>query len=172
MVRKGLSNRTRFALGAAGWAAGATAATAVGIAAVGAIGAGIVDDAPRVLDQQAISSRLTSQTANQPAPSTAPAVPSTSAESGPGEDSEPVDTGPPPQRKVIGTPGGSLAVECVGDQARLVSWTPDQGFHVDADDVERGPAREVSLEFESEDVDIEVDVVCQGGVPAAYFEED
>src|SRR5262245_57747921 len=63
---------------------------------------------------------------------------------------------------VVGTPAGTVVVQCQGDLAGLVSWSPNPGFR--ADDVVRGPAARVSVWFESDRAnDMQVEVTCSHG---------
>lgn len=60
---------------------------------------------------------------------------------------------------------GSLVAACERGKAVLQSWVPAQGYSTDG--VERGPAPTASVEFESDDRGIVVDVVCTRGTPEA-----
>jgi hypothetical protein len=74
---------------------------------------------------------------------------------------------------VVGTPAGTVVVQCQGDLASLVSWSPNPGFR--ADDVVRGPAVRVSVWFESDRAnDVQVEATCTNGAPVARqnVEED
>lgn len=74
---------------------------------------------------------------------------------------------------LVGTPGGTLVVQCQGDLASLLSWSPKPGFR--ADDVVRGPAASAGLWFESDsDNDVKVEFTCSAGEPMAHIrvEED
>ncbi|MGE5829349.1 MAG: hypothetical protein ACM30G_13485 [Micromonosporaceae bacterium] len=67
---------------------------------------------------------------------------------------------------VVGTPGGTVVVQCRGDLTALVSWSPNPGFR--ADHVVRGPATRASLWFESDTAeDVQVEVTCHNGTPTA-----
>lgn len=64
---------------------------------------------------------------------------------------------------------GTVTVQCTGDTIALQAATPANGYAVEVD--EHGP-EEVKVEFESEDVDAEVEAICTGGVGRFHAEED
>ena len=51
-----------------------------------------------------------------------------------------------------------------------MSWSPAQGFSTD--DVERGPARAVSITFESDDAEITARVTCDANGPVLTTAND
>lgn len=66
--------------------------------------------------------------------------------------------------KYVSGQGGTVVVACEGDQAVLVSWSPNEGYR--ADDPVRGPAAKASVEFESDTADdVTVQVTCVAGAP-------
>jgi len=66
--------------------------------------------------------------------------------------------------EVFQTTPGTIAANCDGSQAVLVSWSPNPGYRVD--DVVRGPAAQASVWFESDVADdVLVVATCPGGVP-------
>jgi serine/threonine-protein kinase len=57
---------------------------------------------------------------------------------------------------------GIVTVQCDGDVATLISWSPNPGWR--ADDPVRGPAAEVSVRFESDvAADYKITASCVGG---------
>lgn len=64
---------------------------------------------------------------------------------------------------------GTVTVQCTGDTIALQAATPANGYAAEVD--EHGP-EEVKVEFESEDVDAEVEAICTGGVGRFHAEED
>ena len=96
-------------------------------------------------------------TPTQPAGSSQQPVPSTS---GPNPSATPSSA---PTTALLSSPGGSVVARCTGRTVYLVSWTPAQGFHVKG--VQRGPAEEAEIEFESDHQSSSVTVHCQNGVP-------
>lgn len=66
--------------------------------------------------------------------------------------------------KAFATSGGSFVASCdEGGRAALRSWSPAQGYATD--DVVRGPAAAVALEFESDTGTVLVRVTCRQGLP-------
>lgn len=79
---------------------------------------------------------------------------------------------PPPGAAVrsFSYPEGSLMAACKAGRASLFSWSPAQGYGVD--EVEGGPAPIASIEFESDDHRIVVEVTCPYGTPSATIRPD
>jgi hypothetical protein len=65
---------------------------------------------------------------------------------------------------------GSVTARCDEDVAYLVSWSPAQGYR--ADDVHRGPAIVVRVEFESFTAEATVWVRCVAGIPRASINRE
>ncbi|WP_327353788.1 hypothetical protein [Streptomyces sp. NBC_01304] len=130
-----MQRKWRSAAVTAVWAAGATAVGGLGAwSLAGLDGAG---RGGRPLDDTAVRRALSaapSALADSPSPSSGsqPAPPST----------------PSTHRKTIRFTGGTATVECrTSDLAYLVSWSPDDGYHVE--EYARGPAAVASIELES-----------------------
>lgn len=88
-------------------------------------------------------------------PSASPSVPPSAA---------PPAASPSGRSRAIDTPGGSVIARCENGLVTLRSWRPAQGFQTD--DAERGPARQVQVEFEAEERDVQVEISCSAdGVP-------
>lgn len=66
--------------------------------------------------------------------------------------------------------GGTALAECIGGQARLVSWSPARGVGVE--EVDRGPDEDVSVTFDGPDDDYELTIECVRGVPEAIPADD
>ena len=78
---------------------------------------------------------------------------------------------PPPEPTVITSAGGTAVARCtVDDRVEVLSWSPAQGFRVD--NAEHGPARDVEIEFESGEQEVEIKVRCVDGEPHADIEGD
>jgi eukaryotic-like serine/threonine-protein kinase len=76
----------------------------------------------------------------------------------------PGDTPPDgPVRRSVDTSGGSAVVECTGTLARLVSWTPADGYETQA--VQAGPAPSVQVRFRAGANQVGVQARCANGVP-------
>jgi hypothetical protein len=136
----GAMNGTRLAL----WVAAAVAAVGLTSAAVTVANAdGGGDD---VLSQDEVTRQLADET-------TGPGTAVTEAPPAPTGDGE---------SHTLSGQSGQMVVRCDGDIAYLESWSPNPGYRVD--DVVRGPAASVSVEFESDsDDDVETVVRCQAG---------
>jgi hypothetical protein len=135
----GAMNRTRLAL----WVAAAAAAVGVTTAAVTVANAD--SGGNDVLSQDEVARQLADETATPGTPS--PEAPPPTGDAEPG---------------TLSGQAGQLVVRCDGDIAYLESWSPNPGYRVD--DVVRGPAATVSVEFESDSADdVEVVVRCQDG---------
>lgn len=159
------SRAQRLVIVALGWLGAAAVATGVALAAVSSIGTGIFGSSTGPLDQQQVTDALATVT---PPPEPA-ATPSRTPEATgtPQNDT----TGSPAEPTVITSRGGTVVVRCTaGDRVEALSWSPAQGFRVD--DAERGPAREVRVEFESGDQEVEISVRCVDGEPDAAIEGD
>ncbi len=145
------------------WAAGATVAG--GLGAWSLAGLDGADGGGRPLDGSAVRRALGeaasgsaasegSGTPGSPAPgpttegSPAPSATASPPSSSPSSPSATQES----HRRTLRFPGGTATVECrTGDLVRLVSWSPDDGFHVE--EYVRGPAPEASLELEATDDD-------------------
>ncbi|GAB3285688.1 hypothetical protein GCM10027563_18720 [Parasphingorhabdus pacifica] len=130
-----------------GWLVAAGFAAAVGLVAVSALGREILDAKPPMTSPSEVEAELA-----RPAP-----VP-------PGRDG-PDDSPAGTQPQLHRTSGGTVVVACYAaeETASLRSWSPAQGFRVD--DVEDGPAEQVELTFESEEVEVEVSARCRSSEP-------
>lgn len=134
------------------WVAALGAATVVGMTAVNAIGSGIVGAGQEPLSQSEVDARLsafpaTTRTSDPPpTPSSTPA---------------PTTTTPAVEPTVVNSRGGSVIARCDGDQVRIVSTTPAQGFQSRAESGHDHP----SIRFTSGRARVEVRLRCVDGVP-------
>jgi hypothetical protein len=145
----------------AGWLAAAVLSTGVTLAAVSSIGTGIFGSSAGPLDRQEINEALAT-----PEPTGSPTEPEPT-----GSPTEPEPTDPVAEPSVITSAGGTVVARCAaGGLVELLSWSPAQGFSVD--NAEHGPAREVDVEFESEDDDVEMKIQCVDGVPVDVDDDD
>lgn len=149
----------------AGWLAAAVLSTGVTLAAVSSIGSGIFGSSAGPLDRQRIAEALATTTpAAEPTPQPSP-VPTGS----PATESAPTEQAIEP--RVITSAGGTVVARCAADSlVELLSWSPAQGFRVDKAD--HSPAREVEVEFESENDDVNMKIRCVGGVPGLVDDDD
>lgn len=146
-------------LAAVGWLATTVAATLVGLGAIQLVGEGIAGTPGGVRAQHEVERALaspapdvpTAEPTGSPTPTVAPTLSRTPARAG--------------ARRGFATPGGTAVVECGPAGARLVSWSPGQGYGVK--DVDRGPDEHVEVKFAGSEGEHELKVRCVGGKPVA-----
>jgi hypothetical protein len=68
----------------------------------------------------------------------------------------------------LGSRGGSVVATCSAGSVYLKSWSPAPGFRVH--EVQRGPASDVEVTFESGSLEVQMHVRCVSGVPVAVSE--
>lgn len=90
-----------------------------------------------------------------PPPTAAPPPPPTTLATGPAQ--------------TVSAIGGSVVIQCRGDDVQLVSYHPAPGFNAHIEDW--GP-EEVKVRFESGDQQSEVKVTCRNGVGTAEIEDE
>lgn len=157
-------------------------ATAVGLFAVAAIGNPLRADTDalseadleRFLQETPTVAGSTGPAASASTPTVGPPTSSgPSATASPTGAPSPSAPSPPPASvsREIRTAGGAVLARCTGAQAYLTSWSPAEGWRV-VDTEDRGPADEVSVEFQSATERIEVAVTCPGGQPASEVDTD
>jgi hypothetical protein len=157
-----MNRRTLVAV--AGWLAAAVVATLIGLAAIRLIGESIVGTPDGVLSAQEVAAAVAALPSPSGAPSTSPPSPSPS----PGGTTRPQAAD---GNRTFAVTGGTGVASCSAeDRARLVTWTPAQGWTVA--EVERGPARDVKVEFEGPGGESELRVRCRGGVPVQHDSDD
>lgn len=149
--------RSRTLLAVAGWLAAAVVATVVGVAALRLVGESIAGTPGGVLSQEEVERRLASAATTAPTTPVSPSAPGRS-------------TGASHARKVFKARGGSVVAECDGTAARLVSWSPGQGFGTH--EVEAGPAGEAEVDFRGAAGRSKIKVRCAGGQPVAEYDEE
>ncbi|MCC5579108.1 hypothetical protein IMZ11_26125 [Microtetraspora sp. AC03309] len=162
----------RSLLGILGWLIAAAVATVTSTWAISLLGEGLTQKVVSPMSQADVDRALAVATATgapvTPSPSptegaTTPVTPSPAATGSPVTPVTPSPTATGGVTRAFTVPGGSFVVSCDRDQASLLSWSPAQGYA--ADDVDRGPDREVKVEFESEVDKVTVKITCPGGVP-------
>ncbi|GLW99246.1 hypothetical protein [Microtetraspora sp. NBRC 16547] len=158
----------RSLIGILGWLIAAAVATVTSTWAISLLGEGLTQKVVSPMSQADVDRALAAATA--PGRTVTPTPSPTGRITAP----TPSPTGrimsPSPSVTVTGgasraftVPGGSFVASCDGGLASLLSWSPAQGYA--ADDVDRGPDREVKVEFESEADKVTVKITCSGGVP-------
>ncbi len=146
-----------------GWLAAAATAAGVTLAAVSVFGSGIFGDSTRTMSQDEVVRALASATESAGTSSPSPNPDTSEPSAGPSALAASDPT-------VVSSAGGSVIARCTGQDVEVLSWTPGQGFR--AEKVERGPAPEARVEFESDDRDVKVELRCVGGSPSAEIDDD
>lgn len=167
--------------GVLAWVTGAVVAVGVGMLALSRIGYGFTVDSVQPLGSGTPGGP--SASAPPPSPSSAPPPRSSAPSRRPHRSpkAEPsrarathrASPSPVSRERLLSSPGGTAIVRCTRSAAYLVSWSPEQGYHVD--DVRRGPAPEVSVEFEGRERHVMLRAWCRGDVPqsrASYEHRD
>ncbi|MCW3815510.1 septum formation initiator [Micromonospora sp. DR5-3] len=152
----------RQILAAVGWLAATVAATLVGLGAIRLVGEGIAGTPGGVRDQQEVERALASPEPVSPRPVERPTgspTPTAAAAS------PPPTGGPTGVRSSFSTPGGTAVAECGPAGARLVTWSPAQGYR--EKEAERGPDDHVKVRFVGPGGEYELRVRCVGGRPVA-----
>lgn len=155
--------------GVLAWIIGAAVAVGVGMLALSRIGYGFSMGAVQPLSSGPVTAPPVAAPAPMPqAPSASPAPEAPPAGGGPEPSARPhrPAASPMSRERVFSSVGGSVIVRCTRGAAYLMSWSPEQGY--DVDDVRRGPAAEVTVEFETRHEEIRLRVWCDDDdVPAA-----
>lgn len=151
------SSRPRWLASVGGWILAAAAAIAIGILAVSAIGSGITGTGTQPLTLGQVKQQLGTQAA----------TPNPTTRSSAAQSPNPTGTTTAAARKVIGSMGGSVVARCINGQAELLSWSPAQGYQVD--DLRRGPGPSAGIQFESDSLEINIQVSCAAGVPTGHI---
>lgn len=139
--------RTRAVLTVAGWLAGATTAVVGVTAAMSILGHDLLGGSERTLTAAQVQQQLAqtgSHASGVAAPATAPTA---------------TATWPTAQRFT----GGIVSADCENGQAKVLSWTVDQGFHVAS--VQAGPAAVASIHYASGATTESVTVTCVRNAP-------
>lgn len=146
------------------WLVGAAASVGVGLVALSLIGDGTSARSVQPLTPDAVAREVSAApTPSQPSPAgPSPTVPRSAAPQ--------TRPGGAHTDRAVTSPGGTVVARCDAAGAYLLSWSPAQGYR--ADDVHRGPAPEVWLQFESLTGAFHVTVRCVGGVPQSQVRQD
>jgi hypothetical protein len=144
--------------GAAAWTVGAAAASGVGMLALSLVGAGLTGTG---------APAGTNLLVNEPDPLVTPAT------SAPHPTVSPTVSAGDPSSGTPGTftsAGGNAVARCGADGAYLVAWSPAPGYRTD--DVVRGPAASVRVNFEGNGPEFVIVVTCVGDSPHASIHGD
>lgn len=165
--------RSRFLLGISAWVIGAASATAGSLYAVDQLGQSLVAQHTKQISVAMVNAELSVENADRTTPSPASTSPSPSPSTShtrhrpaavlPGRARQ-VHSG---SSKLLTSEGGTAEASCDNGLARLLYWSPAQGF--EADDVIKGPARFASVTFSDTTGGVVMRVACtSAGVPVAH----
>jgi hypothetical protein len=169
--------RSRILLGIGAWVLGAASATAGSLFAVDQLGQSLVAQHAKQISVAMVNAELALENADRTTPG---ATSSPSAAPSPSTSKSHVRHRPAavqPSRqahrldrqssKLLTSQGGTAAASCDNGLARLLYWSPAQGF--EADDVNKGPARFASVSFTDSNGGVVMRVACtSAGVPVAH----
>lgn len=158
----------RTAAGVVAWVLGTGCAVGVGALALSLIGSGLGERSRPPLAAQVGPASSAGSAATKTPSAGASASPST-RRSNTAAQASASPSASPVQRDFTFDVGWVTAA-CDGDMAYLVSWSPAQGYRVD--EVRRGPAPSVKVEFESFTVEAAVWVRCVDGIPRASINHE
>jgi hypothetical protein len=139
------------------WVAGAATAIAVGLFALSSIDFGLSD-------------RSASPALGDSSPVAPEATPSGATDAPDRALSSPAGAQPNSVERTFTSAGGTVVARCTPEGAYLVSWSPAQGFH--SENVHRGPATLVSVQFEARIAEYTTRVTCAKGVPQGKVSAD
>ncbi len=174
--------RNRIFIGVAAWLLGAVTATGGSLLAVSQLGHGLVGTTNQQLTASAVNSALAGER-NEPFATAQPRLPRSGSRSPaararhaarpparhhqvspPASPSPSTSPAPaPPPGTLLASPGGTVLATCQAAGAYLLSWSPQQDF--EAQQVIRGPAPVVSVQFGTPSRSVPMRVACQGGRP-------
>ncbi len=170
--------RSRILLGIGAWVLGAASATAGSLFAVDQLGQSLVAQHAKQISVAMVNAELALENADrathgatQSSPSAAPSPSASKSHVRP----RPAAVQPSRQAhrldrqssKLLTSRGGTTAASCDNGLARLLYWSPAQGF--EADDVNKGPARVASVSFTDSNGGVVMRVACtSAGVPVAH----
>jgi hypothetical protein len=171
--------RSRILLGIGAWVLGAASATAGSLFAVDQLGQSLVAQHTKQISVAMVNAELALENADRRTPGATPASSPSAAASPSASKSHarPRPAAVQPSRqahrldgqssKLLTSRGGTAAASCASGLARLLYWSPAQGF--EADDVSKGPARVASVSFTDSNGGVVMRVACtSAGVPVAH----
>lgn len=172
--------RSRILLGVGAWVLGAAAATAGSMYAVDELGQSLLAQHAKQMSVAKVNSELALEKADRTSAAVSPessasVSPSPAESRSPQRPAGPHDGGraghtPALASKLLTSRGGTTAASCGNGLARLLYWSPAQGF--EADDVSKGPARAASISFTDSSGGVLMRVTCtSAGVPVAHVSQ-
>jgi len=171
--------RSRVPVAIGAWLLGALAATGGSLLAVDQLGQGLLDQHTKQVSVAMVNAELALQnferTSAAPAASHSPgsSTSSAAASMSRADKARPVQdkrSAPPPTSdtgKLLTSAGGTAVAICENGRARLLYWSPGQGFAVSR--VERGPSPVATVTFTESSGGVVMHVACgTSGVPFAH----
>ncbi len=169
--------RSRVLIGASAWLLGAVTATTGSMIAVNQLAHGLFGQPVQLLgsaatadtDHDASGLPTASLPAGSPAVSSASPRPSASRHARHTRRAAPApaQSSSPAAGTLLVSPDGSVMAECLPAGARLLYWSPDQGFQ--AEDAVPGPAAVASVTFRGAGNTVIMHVSCQAGLPVSHL---
>jgi hypothetical protein len=167
--------RSRFLVGLGAWLLGAVAATSGSMIAVNQLANGLLSQGTQQ-GSFTVSSDLDAGSQPHAATHTQRSTSGTAARHRHRHRHPHVVVSPSPsvspssQGSLLVSADGAVMAVCQAGQARLLYWSPDQGY--EADDVMRGPATVASVTFERQGAELTMRVSCNGSTPVAQSSTD
>ncbi|HEX5188635.1 MAG TPA: hypothetical protein VFW16_03780 [Streptosporangiaceae bacterium] len=169
--------RSRILLGIGAWVLGAASATAGSLYAVDQLGQSLLAQHTKQISVAMVNAELAVENADRATQGASPpSSPSTSQSPAtararhrpaavlPGKARRVVHR---PSSKLLTSQGGTAAASCDNGLARLLYWSPAQGF--EAGDVNKGPGRVASVSFTDSSGGVVMRIACtSAGVPFAH----
>jgi len=170
--------RSRVPIAIGAWLLGALAATGGSLLAVDQLGQGLLDQHTKQVSVAMVNAELALQNfertsaapaaSHSPRSSTSPAASKSRADKArPVQDKR---SAPPPASdigKLLTSAGGTAVATCENGRARLLYWSPGQGFAVSR--VKRGPTPVATVAFTDSSGGVIMHVACgRSGVPFAH----
>ena len=164
----------RAPLAVIGWLAVAAAATGIGLAAVQVIGSGISAGTGTDVITPAQAARDLEAAGTAPPSGVAPSG-STPSPSG-SQPTSPAPAAGPTNQRLLAGPAGSVIAGCTPAGAKLISWTPAQGYSVERFDP--GPGEYAEVRFRADgrsssgrgNGEVRVRIRCVRGEPIAAWD--
>jgi hypothetical protein len=171
--------RSRILLGVGAWVLGAASATAGSLYAVDQLGQSLVAQHTKQISVAMVNAELalenTDGTTQGASPTSSPSTSASPSPSASHRRHRPAAVLPGKAHRVVHqqssklltSQGGTAAASCDNGLARLLYWSPAQGF--EADDVFKGPATVASVKFTDSTGGVLMRVTCtSAGTPAAH----
>jgi hypothetical protein len=169
-MREPLKVRSRILVGAGAWLLGAAAATGGSLYAVHQLGQGLLDQRTKQVTAAMVNAELTRENSERGSASPR-SSPRASARSSPSRRSKSPSPSPSASTsadagQLLTAPDGTAVAVCQNGNARLVYWSPQQGYEVAR--VVRGPAPVATVIFRGSGGGEVMKVSCDGTQPVEH----